>query len=144
MATIHPFGSAPEHQKLGYRMTGTVEGTDSIATTFPPEVRLVRGASLAGRPGEHEFAIMERPAPIDLHYCHGDDGRAYYAKGHVPFDEFMAALRQQVNDDDPILHEEPSHCWMRACRNFQEGVPVLAEAPAGSRGAFKATWIQDS
>lgn len=61
MATIYPFGSAPEQQEAGYHMTGTVEGTDDIAAQFPAEVRLVRGAALAGRPGEHEFAVRRIP-----------------------------------------------------------------------------------
>ena len=80
----------------------------------------------------------------DMQYCCGDDGRAYYVKAHVPFDQFLAAVRDEVDSDDPILNEQPSHCWMRVCRDFGEGHSVLVEAAPGSRGAFRATWIQDA
>ena len=58
---------------------------------------------------------------MELHYCCGDEGRAYYAKGHVSFEQFMSALRLDVGEDDSILLEQPIHCWMRVCRDFQEG-----------------------
>lgn len=77
-------------------------------------------------------------------YCHGDDGRAYYVKGHVPLDTFMSELRKEVGEDDPILLETPEHCWMRVCRDFNEGHSILTEAKMGSRGSFKCTWIQDN
>ena len=80
----------------------------------------------------------------DMQYCCGDDGRAYYVKAHIPLEEFMAALRYEVGADDPILKEEPVHCWMRLCRDFEQECSVLAEAAPGSRGAFRATWIQDA
>jgi len=80
----------------------------------------------------------------DLRFCCGDDGRAYYVKGHVPIDAFLAALRQEVTDDDALLKEEPEHCWMRVCRDFDEGCSVMIEAAPGSKGAFRATWIQDA
>lgn len=80
---------------------------------------------------------------MDLNYCCGDDGRAYYAKGHVPFADFMSALRLDVGEDDSILLEQPIHCWMRVCRDFQEGHAILVEAAPESRGSFRATWIQD-
>ena len=85
---------------------------------------------------------LERPVMrIDLQYCHGDEGRAYYTKGHIPLDDFMAEVRKNVDDDDIILREEPCHCWMRVCRNFEEDTPILVEAVPNSRGAFAATWI---
>lgn len=80
----------------------------------------------------------------DLVYCAGDDGRAWYVKGHVPLDAFMAVLREEVFSDDTILQEAPSHCWMRIGRDFQEEHAILLEATPGSRGAFRATWIQDA
>lgn len=80
----------------------------------------------------------------DMMFCAGDDGRAYYVKAHIPLDEFMSAVRYEVSPDDPILKEEPHHCWMRVCRDFEAGHSVLVEAAPGSRGAFRATWIQDA
>lgn len=80
----------------------------------------------------------------DLRFCCGDDGRAYYVKGHVPFDVFMAAMRVEVTDDDTILKEEPEHCWLRVCRDFEEEHQIIVEAKPESKGAFRATWIQDA
>lgn len=80
---------------------------------------------------------------LDMIYCHGDDGRAYYVKGHVPITAFKAELALQVDSDDDILNQEVSHCWMRVCRDFEEGHSILCEAEPNSRGAFRATWIQD-
>lgn len=80
----------------------------------------------------------------DMQYCGGEDGRAYYVKAHIPLEEFMAAMRYEVDADDPILKEEPVHCWMRVCRDFEQECSVLVEAAPGSRGAFRATWIQDA
>ncbi len=92
-----------------------------------------------------ETNTVERPVMrSDLVCCHGDEGRAWYVKGHVPLDEFMAVLRDEVFSDDTILEEAPSHCWMRIGRNFQEEHAILLEATPGSRGAFRATWIQDA
>jgi hypothetical protein len=68
---------------------------------------------------------------VELHYCCGDNGRAYYVKGHVPTDEFVAALRKTLDADDPILSERAEHCWMRMCRDFQENHAVLVEAKPG-------------
>ncbi len=79
-----------------------------------------------------------------LRFCGGDDGRAYYLKGHVPFAAFMAAIRMEVTDDDAILNEEPEHCWLRVCRDFEEGHQIIVEAKPESKGAFRATWIQDA
>ena len=79
---------------------------------------------------------------MEIEYCYGDDGPAYFARDHVPLDEFMAEVTKQVDPDDRILEEEPSHCWMRVCRNFQEETMMFVEAEPGSRGAFKCTWIQ--
>lgn len=81
---------------------------------------------------------------MELQYCRGDDGRAYYTKAYVPFAEFIAALRREVDEDDQILREQPTHCWMRVCRDFQEEHAILVEAAPESRGAFRATWIQDA
>ena len=81
---------------------------------------------------------------LDMHYCHGDDGRAYYVKGHVPIDAFKADLVKQVDADDDILNQEITHCWMRVCRDFEEGHSILCEAEPNSRGAFRATWVQDA
>jgi hypothetical protein len=80
----------------------------------------------------------------DIEFCCGDDGRAYYVKAHIPLNEFMAAVRYEVGEDDPILAEEPTHCWMRVCRDFEQECSVLVEAAPGSKGAFRATWIQDA
>lgn len=81
---------------------------------------------------------------VEMQYCCGDEGRAYYTKAHVPLDDFMVALRSEVGDVDPILREEPTHCWMRVCRDFDNGHSILIEAKPNSRGAFRATWIQDA
>lgn len=81
---------------------------------------------------------------MQLDYTNGDDGRAYYTRGHVPLDEFMAAVRGEVDTDDPLLSEQPTHCWMRVCRDFNEGHSILVEALPNSRGAFRVTWIQDA
>lgn len=81
---------------------------------------------------------------MDLEYTQGDDGRAYFTKGHVPFDAFMASVKGEVEKHDPILSEVPVHCWMRVCRDFQEGHAVYVEAKPESRGSFRATWIQDA
>ena len=80
---------------------------------------------------------------MELQYCFGDEGRAYYAKGHVPLDEFMAELCKEVGADDTILDEHPIHCWLRVCRDFQSESPILVSAIPGSLGSFKATWIQE-
>lgn len=81
---------------------------------------------------------------MELNYACGDEGRAFYVKGHVPIDEFMFAVASEVDADDPILSQEPAHCWMRVGRDFQEGHMILVEAAPESRGAFRATWIQDN
>lgn len=80
----------------------------------------------------------------DLQFCGGDDGRAYYVKGHVQIPAFMDVLRQEVGSDDPLLREQPEHCWMRVCRDFEEGHQIIVEAKPNSKGAFRATWIQDA
>jgi len=81
---------------------------------------------------------------VALEYVCGDDGRAYFAKGHVDIASFMTALRKEVNSDDHILTETPEHCWMRYVRDFGDAQTLITEAKTGSRGAFKATWIQDN
>jgi len=90
--------------------------------------------------GQLEASVMRD----SLRFCSGDDGRAYYLKGHVPLDAFMAAIRMEVTDDDTILKEEPEHCWLRVCRDFEEGHQIVIEAKPESNGAFRATWIQDA
>jgi hypothetical protein len=80
---------------------------------------------------------------MEVHYVCGDDGKAYYAKGFVPFDKFMAAVKAEEYDDAPILICKPEHCWLRTCRDFQEERTVFVEAAPGSRGAFRVTWVQD-
>jgi len=87
---------------------------------------------------------LNPPAKIDLNYIHGDEGRAFYVKGHVPLDAFMDAVRQEVEVDDVILSENPSHLWMRVCRDFQEEISIFVEAAPHTRGAFMATWIQEN
>ena len=82
---------------------------------------------------------------MELEYMHGDEGRAFMAKGHVDLDEFRTDLLEQVDSDDPILSEDVSHCWMRCVRDFSGNhSQMLIEAKPGSRGAFKATWVQDN
>lgn len=81
---------------------------------------------------------------LKLKYWHNENGRAFHAKGHVEIAEFMEALRAEVDDDDPILGQTPEYCWMRRGTNFLERQPIITEAIPGSRGSFRATWIQDS
>lgn len=81
---------------------------------------------------------------MELNFIHGDEGRAYFVKAHVPLEEFMDAVRNEVEVDDPILSEKPTHCWMRVCRDFQEEISVYVEAAPNSRGAFRVTWIQEN
>lgn len=88
--------------------------------------------------------LSAAPDRYQFEYCHGDEGRAYYVKGHVPLGAFMTSLRKEVDADDTILREQPEHCWMRVCRNFQDGHSIMDEARPWSRGAFKVTWIQDN
>lgn len=91
-----------------------------------------------------EVIAMRKNPLYDMKLCCGDDGRAYYVKGHIPLDEFMASVRYEVSADDPILNEEPRHCWMRVCRDFNEEHQIIIEAKPESKGAFRATWIQDA
>lgn len=79
---------------------------------------------------------------MEIEYCCGDDGPAYFTRDHVPLDEFMAAVAKEVDSDNRILEEAPGHCWMRVCRNFQEETMIYVEAKPESRGAFKCTWVQ--
>lgn len=83
---------------------------------------------------------------MEIKYTRDDEGRAFYTKGHVPLDEFMAAVSSNCwcEKNDPILNEQPMHCWMRVCRDFNEGHSIIVEAEPNSRGAFRATWIQDA
>ena len=79
---------------------------------------------------------------MELEYLCGEYGVAYFARGHVPLDQFMTELKRHVDANDPLLIEDPEHLWMRCCRDFQEGRGVYIEAAPESRGAFKCTWIQ--
>ena len=79
---------------------------------------------------------------MDIEYCWGDDGEAFFTKGHVPIDEFMTRIKAETDASDPILKSKPRHCWMRVCRDFQNGTMVYAEAKPASKGAFKCTWLQ--
>ena len=79
---------------------------------------------------------------MEIDYCCGENGQSYFARGHVPLDEFMDAVAKEVDPDDRILSEEPAHCWMRVCRNFAEETMMYVEAKPESRGAFKCTWVQ--
>ncbi len=81
---------------------------------------------------------------MELNYLHGNEGRAFFVKGFVPLDEFMAAVSKEVEVGDPILGEKAAHCWMRVCRDFQEEHAVYVEAKPESRGAFRVTWIQEN
>ncbi len=83
---------------------------------------------------------------MEIEYTHGDEGRDFYTRGHVPLDEFMTAVASDCwcGENDPILNEQPTHCWMRVCRDFNEGHSILVEAAPNSRGAFRATWLQDA
>lgn len=83
---------------------------------------------------------------MEIEHTYGDEGRAFYTRGHVPFDEFMAAVANDYccEKDDPILGEQPTHCWMRVCRDFNEGHSIFVEAAPNSRGAFRVTWLQDA
>ena len=74
----------------------------------------------------------------------GDEGRAYFVRSHVPFDQFMQAVRLEVVEGDLILNQKPVHCSMRVCRDFQQEISVFIDAKEGSRGSFKCTWIQDT
>lgn len=76
-----------------------------------------------------------------IYFC-GDDSRGFYVKGHIDLAEFMELVRREVDSDDQILQETPTHCWMRSCRDFQNETSILVEAEPNSRGAFKCTWIQ--
>jgi hypothetical protein len=78
---------------------------------------------------------------MDLNYCSGEDGYAYYAKGHVPFDDFMTQIKAETDETDAIRDELPTHAWKRVARDFQEAHAVLIDAKPKARGAFPVTWI---
>ena len=63
---------------------------------------------------------------MELKYCCADDGRAYYTKAHVPFEDFMTALCREVDPDDPILSEQPTHCWMARVRAGRDDITSAA------------------
>lgn len=79
---------------------------------------------------------------VDVMYLAGDDGCAYMAKGHVDLGEFKKA----INEDSYGLfsHCTPKHIWLRTVYNFQEERTEYMEAKPNSRGAFKATWVDES
>jgi hypothetical protein len=80
-----------------------------------------------------------------LSFVHGDDGRAYYVRGHVDIAEFMGAVKIDLCDEnDSLLNETAVHTHMRVCRDFQEETQILVEAEPGSRGSFAVTWVQDA
>ena len=79
---------------------------------------------------------------MDINYCDGEDGYAYYAKGHVLIQEFMAQLAGEVDEHDAIRSETPFHTWKRFVRDFQEGRAALVDAEPESRGAFPVTWVE--
>lgn len=79
---------------------------------------------------------------MKIEWCCGEHGTAFFTRGHVLLDEFMAAVAKEVDSDDHILKEPPNHCWMRVCRNFQAETMMYVEAKPESRGAFKCTWVQ--
>lgn len=61
MALFCESGSAPVQAAEGYtRMLGVVNGSEhDVARKFVfQDVRLVRGAALAEKPGEHEYAVL--------------------------------------------------------------------------------------
>ena len=78
---------------------------------------------------------------MKLEYLFNDESQTFMTRGHVPFDDFMAALEAEVGQDDPFLEQQPKHVWLRAVRDFEDGGSVYTEAKTGSRGAFKATWV---
>ena len=79
---------------------------------------------------------------MNLSYCGGEDGAAYYAKGHVDKTQFLDALKKEVDSNDPILIEPIEHTWKRMTRDFQEQHTVIIDAKPNSRGAFPCTWIE--
>lgn len=61
---IYPFGAAPQAVEEGYKLVSTVHGTEQSVTAGLAEedIIFVKGAMLAGRPGQFEFARFERNA----------------------------------------------------------------------------------
>jgi hypothetical protein len=80
---------------------------------------------------------------MEIQSCGEYDGDiAYYVKGHVDLKEFMNHMQYEVDSDNPILKEQPTHTWMRVVRNFHEEMMEIVEAAPNSRGSFKCTWLQ--
>jgi len=77
-----------------------------------------------------------------MNYCSGEDGYAYYKKGHVPLDEFMTQLKAYTDEIDAIRNVAPIHTWKRVARDFQAGHSVVINAKPLSRGSFPVTWIE--
>jgi hypothetical protein len=56
-ATVHGFGTAPEHHQDGYKIIGMTRGnSDTVAQEFGANVRLVDGGTLYD--GSHAFYVM--------------------------------------------------------------------------------------
>lgn len=73
----------------------------------------------------------------------GNDGAAYYVRGHVPLDEFLEAVRKQWGDvGNP---EKARHCWARLIprtgRDYDQEF-LTQDKPAP--GAFACTfWAEE-
>jgi hypothetical protein len=79
---------------------------------------------------------------ISLEYCYGDDGPAYWARGDIADDVFRAALRREVDDDDPIMRSNIKHGYMRYSPDPEGEHPVVIDFDvAHKRGAWLATWV---
>lgn len=105
MATIHEFGTAPLQAKDGYRIIGLQHGTDEelLAMFKDNDVRLVRGPSLHGRPGEFEFALMK-----------SDDTLYFNCKAEAEW--FASAVRASdevasVEYDLSAVEVDDTFCW---------------------------------
>lgn len=61
---IYPFGTAPQAAAEGYKLVSTVDGTEQSVTAGldDQDTIFVKGAMLAGHPGQFEFARFERNA----------------------------------------------------------------------------------
>ena len=82
---------------------------------------------------------------MELEYATDEEGhRCYYVKAHVTDEEFRAALRWHVYEDDPILDVPPTRTWKRMCRDVGERCTMIIDAAKASRGAFPVTWVEDA
>ena len=79
---------------------------------------------------------------MEINWLRSDDTYSYITKGHVDFDDFMAALKLEVSEDDKVLTKKPVHAWGRWTRDFEEQCTVFdIGARPGSRGAFRVTMV---